>query len=163
MKKTLLRLFIIIATTTVFLSCAKYDDNQFISLRSKNSRIVGTWKFVKSKTTTSENGETKVEEIFDGDSVYVINRYLGDSKKVKWYKTRTINEDGAYIDEFPSYDTLHCFREGYWSWEKGDFKKEKIELLLPDFNETIKYTILKLTNKELILSNDNAIITYKKI
>lgn len=150
-------------TTGFFLSCSKYEDNTIISLRSKNSRLIGTWKFVSSQTQIEENGATRIIEVFDGDSIYVTNRLNGDVKKVKKYVNRTINEDGSYTDEFPSYETIHCIEKGYWSWAKGDFKKENLELLLPDFFEITKYTILKLTNKELILSEGNSIITYKKI
>jgi len=116
-----------------FSSCG-YEDGPAISLRSKNSRLIGTW-----------NAEIVEGEILQSNPNYTMEFVMefekdGDIKATYSYSYSYYGQ--TYED---SYSYL-----GSWEW-----KENKDELLLDIDGEIIYATILKLTKDEFSFEDND--------
>jgi hypothetical protein len=115
-------------------SCGKYEDGPGFSLRSKTSRLAGTWTLTEvfqgsvDITTSFTYGGT-IEAIFDKDGVYT-NTY-------------------DYVTPF---GPVSGSVSGTW-----DFSDDKTSLLVTNGSGDIQSSkILRLTNKELWLEQSDS-------
>ena len=123
------------AFAVVFLaSCGKYDDGPGFSLRSKTSRLVGSWTVTEAFqgstniTTSLTNGGT-VDLIFDKDGAY------------------TYSYDFLILG-FPTNGSI----SGTWA-----FSSDKSSLEVTDGSGQMDSSkILRLTNKELWLEQSDS-------
>ena len=115
-------------------SCGKYEDGPGLSLRSKTSRLAGTWSI-----TEAFQGTVDIKTIItNGGSVEV-----------------TFDKDGAYtytynfvILGFPTNGSVN----GTW-----EFSDDKADLVITDASgQSDSAKILRLTNKELWLEQTDS-------
>lgn len=116
-----------------FSSCGKYEEGPGISLRSKKSRVVNTWVIEKF----IQNGVDVTSQIVP---------FLGD-----------------YSIEFKKDDTYEMLIDGdrtvgKWSF---DSKKENIELMYDGTTTKDISKILRLTNNEMWLVEDDGTDKYE--
>ncbi len=123
MKK--IKLALVAMTLVMLWSCGKYEEGPAFSLRSKKSRIAGTWVYDKV--------------LQDGVDVTSESNYSS-------YEL-TIEKDGTYKTVF-SYTFLGQTISGEDSgtWEFGD--NETIDVKSTTNNTTTTSTITRLTNSE---------------
>jgi hypothetical protein len=143
--KTKTKFTLIVGMMMVLLSCGKYEEGPFFSIRTKNARLEGEWKLVKQDRKSTSDVFTSVytfengimTENFDGFiSTYSYSESWEITIKDNHIKIVT-NDDGSVSD----YTT-------YWNWENGASSKELINI------DGDTYRILKLTNKEMILEQN---------
>jgi hypothetical protein len=127
--KTLKFLVMAVVAGTLATSCGKYDDGPKFSLLSKKTRLVGDWDI---KETTTSGGVTTADNVDD---------------------TQTFKKDKTYTST-----TGNTTITGTW-----DFSTDKKLLELTYYSgsnsNTIPKTILRLTQKELWLKDNNGAIT----
>jgi hypothetical protein len=121
------------AFAVVFLaSCGKYEDGPGLSLRSKTSRLAGTWT-----VTEAFQGSTNItSSITNGGSVEL-----------------TFNNDGAYsytydfvVFGIPTNGTV----TGTWA-----FSDDKSQIVVSNGGQSDSSKILRLTNSELWLEESD--------
>jgi len=116
-------------------SCSKYEEGGF-SLRSKKARLTGEWSLTEYKVND------EVQEFSTGDS-WVIE----------------FKKDGTYVENttFTYFDGIDNVTES--DTEKGswDFTKDKEHLITTEEGSSYGtvYTIIKLTNKEIIFKTED--------
>ncbi|MBN4062116.1 hypothetical protein JYU20_02840 [Bacteroidales bacterium AH-315-I05] len=175
LKNTLGAILIVAFVMPVFESCKKGEEDSFLSLKSRDSRITGTWtlknmEYDYTYTTTSPWGSSSqgTTKEYDGEEMTIttVSNYVGSASttiSVSEYETYTISiwKDGTYemntteIPKFYSYDgtvtTITGEEEtskttGRWWWV--DSKKNKTHLAMDD--DYYAPYLLKLSNKEMI-------------
>ena len=141
-------------TVLNFNSCKKYDDGPAFSLKSKNSRLSGTWELVKIGGQSSDT--------------YLINT-LSSTLGSGYNFSANVDYEWEFEDDgdfsqsisgtinvsFAGYSTsvpLNNNYSGEWDWESN---KEKIEIEINGTSED--FEIKKLTNTELTLENQSGI------
>lgn len=143
-----MKLLLLTSVMLFLVSCKKGKDDPFISLHSRDHRIVGTWKLTHgtitylqylSKQTITYSG---TDEIISGDTIYNTNMTVPSTFSI------SINKDGSI-----EYDYLNSATKDKWVWTNGVKKKSGICLPMNfirncDFN----FSIDRLTNKEMKLS-----------
>lgn len=125
MKKVKLLFVVLFLSTIALTSCGKYDEGPSISLRSKTARITGEWKLVKQEY----NG---VDVALDADDKSMV---------------MNIQKDGVYVLT-SSYGSF----TGTWEFS-SDKTKFITNFVILGQTTTSEETILRLTNKELILES----------
>ena len=139
MKKIAIILTIVAATAMIFSACGKYEEGPSFSLLTKKSRITGTWNQTEFYIKDKlQNNSYKEEYTFNSDGTGTKTTALGLAKNTV-----------AIV------------------WE---FNEDKTILMVKEINATKynEYTILRLTNKEMWIANEIAIIglrefRYKKV
>ena len=120
--------FIIITLICIsFTTCKKYEEGPSLSLRSKEARVVNTWKVEKYY----KNGEDKTADFF-ADKINYIETFTEDGK---WSLSYTDASDNELETD-----------SGTWEFDK-DSNKEKIDRNAGG-STWEELTILKLKNKE---------------
>jgi hypothetical protein len=149
-RRSILIVMVLVGTILGLNSCKKGENDPFVSLKSRDGRIMGIWKLTTSEsistTTTVLDGTSltsTTKRTFDGTKVNVTPG-LGDSYSYSYSEKLTINEDGSYSLETVN-DGDTDVTEGYWMWIDSD--KNKLFILL---DEQILY-IDQLKNKEMVL------------
>ncbi len=121
-------------------SCRKGEDDPFLSLRSRDNRLSGTWEIYSMKSESS-NGTVY---IFEGN---LKTRYE-DGEIVESYPYNelvTFDKNGEYVLDQTEYgDTYH--EKNYWSWQNSDKKKTQLRI-----SGYYVYDVVRLTNSELTL------------
>jgi hypothetical protein len=143
--------FLLITISTLLLvNCKKGKDDPFISLRSRDHRIVGTWKLVKGNVIYTKylsrqiNSYTETDQTISGDTIYNTNMTVPCTFSIN------INKDGS-----TEYDYLNSNTKDVWHWNDGVKNKSGIYLSMSTFIPwtcDYNFSIDRLTNKELILS-----------
>jgi len=124
MKK--IKLALVAMTLVMLWSCGKYEEGPAFSLRSKKSRIAGTWVYDK----VLQDGVDVTAQSTSGNTYEL-----------------TMEKDGTYKTVF-SYTFLGQTISGEDSgtWEFGD--NETIDVKSTTSNTTTTSTITRLTNSE---------------
>lgn len=174
--KLLLSLFTI-TTAIVFDACLKKgEDDPFISLRTRNARLIGEWKLVSMESESAYfddwgDGLTafdhKTTEKFDGTTLTVTRdnkdksggvwTYSYSTTTYNYSNSSTFNKDGtsscittkAETSPAPS-PTETYTSTGAWFWV--DSKKKKTYLIA---SECIVGDVSRLSNKELVIEYEN--------
>ena len=116
-----------------FSSCGKYEEGPGISLRSKKSRVVNTWVIEKYLV----NGEDLTSQI-----LLFLGSYSMEYKK-----------DGTFVMLIDGESEV-----GTWSF---DSKKENLELMYDGSTSKDLSKILRLTNNEMWLVEDDGSDKYE--
>lgn len=156
MKKQSFKYAVIAVLSLTFLAaCKKGENDPFLSLKSRNARITGTWKLTSQESTQTEvnNGMTEVYTTsFDG--TYLTNTNPGGSSTTSYSHTIEIDKDGKYkmtrLDGGVTYEN-----QGNWWWI--DSKKKKVRIAFDD--DWGSFYIDRLTNKEMVLKLDESYST----
>ncbi len=128
MKKTVLKICLVMLILGSFNRCAKYEEGPSFSLRSKKARLANTWTLRQAITTSDINGQiTTTTNKGDGSETF------------------TIEKDGTW----QSNGINGVSGDGTW-----EFKGET-GLRIKDGTTNVDYEILKLRNKELWLKQTN--------
>ena len=134
MKKISVILFAVVAMALVtFSSCGKYEEGPGISLRSKKARVVNTWVIEKYLV----NGEDLTSQI-----LLFLGSYSMEYKK-----------DGTFVMLIDGESEV-----GTWSF---DSKKENLELMYDGSTSKDLSKILRLTNNEMWLVEDDGSDKYE--
>lgn len=162
-------IFLFISVFIFLISCRKYEENPLISLRTKNSRLIGNWELQESEIqqsciTDSRNIVATINAKFDGDSLTIISDSI--IKKFAFEMNLNFNEDLVILErteiefEYFQYQRIPVstsrieISTNSWEWYDGTSHKEIIymdKLLFDLYSQQFFYKIVKLTNKELIL------------
>ena len=146
-KKHLSIAIIFLIGILAFNSCKKGENDPFISLRSRDARITGTWNLTGyTKTQTQympfNQTTTTTTQTYNGSSMVVTSG--SNSNSYTFSQEMTIEKDGTYSlmvinDGDKSEET------GYWFWLDGAKDKTYISI----GGESLRIDQLK--NSELIL------------
>jgi hypothetical protein len=166
MKKTILKSILFSTICLVaFQGCKKGENDPFLSLKSRNARITGTWKLTAKTTnsteTTTSGGTTTTEtssSTYDGSMEITMSG--GTTSTSSYTREMTINKDGSYsyvvnstsysTDPFSGQTTTTTSTsssDGYWWWLND--AKNKTRIAFDD--DAVSYEIDQLKNKEMIL------------
>lgn len=130
-------------TILLFTSCKKYEEGPALSLRSKKSRLANTWQRERKLVNGSEVALNTTDQ-----SYRLTLKKNGDAKE--------LNEDVFLQEE----------GMGKWSLESD---KEQLKIFVKfseDVHRTTVYTIVRLKEKELWLSemlNDGKVVEYRLV
>ena len=175
MKKKLLQLLFIISLAIIFNSCKRGANDPFLSLRSRNNRLIGTWELYKMDANsyhkqvyhyydgTSVNERTCTYSFSDNIFNYVCVDEDGDSdsETISYSQTITINKDGTFVEKV-TYDEGSIEYSGLWTWTDNVKNKIGIQLFTyiadwykyDDDASSQFFYIDKLSEKELILKQE---------
>ena len=175
MNKKLLQLGVIISLFIMFFSCKRSENDPFLSLRSRDKRLIGTWELNKMDTysyykaiyyneydtstyertcTSSFSGNTYLSSCVDQD---------GDvnADTATYSQTITINKDGTFVEKITSDEESYEF-SGLWTWTNNTKNKVAIQLFnyyldiyKSDDDASQFFYIDKLSDKELILKQED--------
>ena len=138
--------------------CKKGENDPFISLRSRDARITGTWKFTEedysSSTTTTNDGTTTLSSSttkFDGSLLTTTYTSGGETytESYSYSREMTIEKGGTYkmvVIEDGDKDEY----TGRWCWLNDNKNKTQIS-----FDGDEIYIVNQLKNSELILTHDS--------
>jgi hypothetical protein len=157
MKKQILFLFSLLVI--ILTGCGKYENGPGLSLRSKNARISGEWKLVKSNYTWNNPLDATENEssVFDGNNVTVtyqepiydifgeIMGYTNVSSSYPYSEKWEIETKDNSIIISSVEDGISSVTNRVWSWNDGASSKEIIEI------GGASFIIKRLTNKEMEL------------
>ena len=137
-------------------SCRKGQGDPFLSLRSRNARITGTWDlsshYTSSLNTNVTDGFVSVDSLvtsFDGNTLSTTTN--GVTSSVPYSLQVEILKDGSYrTTTNTQYGTET--RWGRWWWQSSKKKKVRINF----DNGFGSFHIERLKNKELILFSDSS-------
>jgi hypothetical protein len=141
-----------------FQSCSKYEDNSGLQLRSKTGRLTGEWEVVKingqnpeaylnNNSYSSPNYQVVISNVsmeweFEKDEDFKL--------KQSYDRTVTYSFGSGYTNTYTS--TENYSYKGEWEWEDN---KEDLEIEYDNYTQ--EFEILKLTNKELTLEDENGV------
>jgi hypothetical protein len=134
MKKISIIMFAVVSMALVtFSSCGKYEEGPGFSLRSKKSRVVNTW---------------------------VIEKYLENGVDLT---SQVLPFLGSYSVEYKKDETFEVLTDGMreigkWSF---DSKKENLEMMYDGSTSKDLSKIIRLTNDELWLVEDDGTDKYE--
>ena len=145
-----------------FNSCKKYEENPSFVILPKNSRLIGEWEIIR---IDGESVETYFNNLYSGNTY---NGALLNFIKINWIwdfeKDQDLDQDIQFIYSYTNtnyYGNTNSFTDTVsqkismtWEWE--DHKRE-IEIEQSNYYQTIRndYEILKLTNSEMKLKDEN--------
>lgn len=156
-KKVLLGGLII----TTIMSCKKGENDPFISVRSRDARITGTWKLTSMESTeieTQSDGSTSTTETstttYDGTYINYSGEYFNpntfamDDTTYSYTYTHEMNieKDGTYSVSVLEDGDNEVYTSN-WNWM--DSKKKKTSIYLDSDGV---FTVDRLTNKELVIT-----------
>jgi len=164
MKKLLLITAIISTIVAISMSCRKGSNDPFLSLRSRDTRLIGIWKIKDIVNdsivlkTTSINATSSPIHYTTGyaDSLKHSTRGVDEFDSV-YYETLIINEDGTYSDTIKSRKyvknvaaTKFSERVVCNSWYWLDEKKNKEGIMLIGYGI---FSVDRLAWKELVFKS----------
>ena len=157
MKKSIVAATLLIFGTISIVSCKKGENDPALSLKSRNARIAGTWKFIGGERQTIDydagNQETFTNNITYNGTSYTETSSFQDvsgtttfpSETVSYTLEYTFDRDGNFnMSEIE--DGNSDIDKGFWYW----VGKSKVQ-------ELKKKEVLVITITE---SNDGQIDTY---
>jgi len=170
MKKLLLITVIISSVIAISVSCKKGANDPFLSIRSRDSRIVGIWKIhgisIDSVITSTSRLNPESYSFFttySGDSLKTFSAPTFTKDSV-YKEILTINEDGTFTDSISSkkYDkinpvTVYKLRviKNEWYWTSD--KKNKDGIVLQGY---ATFKVDRLSWKELTLISNRETVNY---
>jgi len=141
----------IITLSSLFPACKKGENDPFLSLRSRDARLTGTWK-LKSFTFTQTSVDvinnrpitsTTIEE-YNGTVIITTNND-GTTESEAFSSETTYDKDGTYTTISTDVDGETTTETDYWWWEGADKNKTYI------VTEEGRWYVDKLSNKEMVL------------
>ncbi|HBS85713.1 MAG: hypothetical protein A2W91_13580 [Bacteroidetes bacterium GWF2_38_335] len=166
------KIFLLLLLIPVFIlpSCKKGEDDPFLSFRSRDNRVTGSWNLaslIGSNTVYRSDGEEIMydfyydENVNDQMTVYYI--YISSGVKITFYYEyfdilMDINEDQtnncSYRAEGEGFYNWNS--KGEWYWTSKGKRKEYIDLDALDlvYEGKTEYDIKRLTEKEMVLVLD---------
>ncbi|MBN8701670.1 MAG: hypothetical protein J0M08_01270 [Bacteroidetes bacterium] len=96
-KQVIILLTAVLASTMLFDSCKKGENDPFLSLRSRKARLVGEWKLTAGEETyTSSNSvsSTTTSRTYDGSNRTSTTN--GSSSTTAYVESWTFEKDGTY-------------------------------------------------------------------
>ncbi len=170
MKKIILNVLLLSLLSIVLSNCKKEEDEgPLISFRSKDNRLEGEWNLIKFKGKEAYgigNGTyaeaLRINLSYDG-TIYTIAPigYLPENRSLDF--TMAIEKSGILVIDQSFTNPIEAWESiSSWNWVNDTEKKSK--LILNDFPLGIEptgsiYTVQKLTNKELILTVKQSILS----
>ncbi|MDY3006256.1 hypothetical protein [Anaerococcus porci] len=110
--------------------------------------LKGTWEVKEIKSTSNNKNSDKIKK---GDILYIDNDLVA------------LNDDYAYPPKFSSkYVDLNSYLQSR-SIDKNIFDKDNVEVLSASQGELYSKDFIKLSNQEIFMIVDNAIIVFEKI
>lgn len=151
-KKNLSIAIIFLVGILAFNGCKKSENDPFISLRSRDARITGTWNltgFTQTQTQYQPFNQTTLTstQTFNGSTMVVTSGTNSDS--YTFSQEMTIEKDGTYSMIVIS-DGDRTEEAGYWFWLNG--AKDKTYIAIGGDS----YRIDQLKNSELILIENSS-------
>lgn len=161
MKKILIITAIISTIASISMSCRKGPNDPFLSLRSRDTRLIGIWKLsnitidstVTKKSTLNPIETDYTTKVFYVDSIKKTAKGIENTIDSVYYETLVINEDGTYSDTIKSRKvTMTKFnkRVVYNNWFWLDEKKNKEGIMLIGFGT---FSVDRLAWKEIVLKS----------
>lgn len=162
-------LSILVLVGISFSACKKSENDPFLSLKTRNARLIGEWELVSSEETIQYTD--RFDDIFiEGSSSRVFENGSLTSKGITTYTFEDevitelepetvinythrlqINKDGTFKNSITEGEELEEIVEN-WRWVDNSKKKTGLFLM-----EDI-YQIDRLTNSELILKTSRTVI-----
>lgn len=136
MKKIFVYMIIVSVAAPFFSSCKKGENDPFISLRSRKSRVAGEWEVTSAKGSQIETGpfSSNYSWTFDG-SVYTETSGSGSSS-VSRTMEYTFDKNGEYTFEETINGSIYKSK-GTWNFTQGVGEtKRKSQLLLREESYT---------------------------
>jgi hypothetical protein len=148
-----------IATTTVFTGCKKGENDPFISLKSRTSRLAGEWKVSEGSGENVNNGtkttwtqtETSKTTVSGSQSTtdQITAEYTFDKEGT--YKSKEVRVSKYTVFGTEYTETVTTDEEGVWNFTGGSGDtKEKSQLAL----QTTKTTTTQSTTPTSTWSGD---------
>lgn len=101
MKKVLLSMAVVMLLSSVFMSsCKKGEDDPFLSLKSRNGRVIGTWELKNKEYTSTTSTTTNSTNSINSDKSSSVNS--SSTKNTFDGTTRTQISDGNYTNSSTS-------------------------------------------------------------
>lgn len=142
-KLAYLFIFIFIAS-----ACKKGENDPFLSLKSRDARLKGTWVLKESTYEEIDNNELtnyKYTETFNG-SVMTVSETGFSNYSISYSSEILINKDGSFKKTVVA-DGDSYVNDGSWWWLTDNKKKTRVA-----FDDDVdSFEIDRLTNKEMVL------------
>lgn len=145
-KLSFLFLFVLI-----FSACKKGENDPFLSLKSRDARIQGTWVLKESSHTEQNSNNissSSYSETYNGSLITVAETGY-PTYSVSYTSEIKIEKGGNYMNTTVINGDTYT-TEGSWWWLTDNKKKTRLSMD-DDYNS---YEIDRLTNKELVLKYD---------
>lgn len=147
--------------TITIIGCKRGENDPLISLKSRTSRLTGSWKLNSASISlihnTNNEGSANAShntESFDGNiwnqtqiTTYNDQPAITETQSWSYSKEYIINKDGTYTYKIINDDEIH---EGEGSWTWIDQGANKAGILI----EGETYLIDQLKNNEMILTSN---------
>lgn len=150
----ILNALMIVALAAGTFSCKKGENDPFLSLKTRDSRIAGTWVLKSAEANSTEiltfDGTTETEtttQKFDGTVVTVVSP--DGTGTYSMSQEITIEKDGSFMTKTVEDGDIS---ESTGSWWWLDDKKRKTRIAFDD--DASSFEIDRLTGKELVLKVD---------
>lgn len=146
--KKLAYLFLLILIAS---ACSKGENDPFLSLKSRDARLKGTWVLKESTWENRQTGgaDTYIySEVFDGTSISIVDAGV-TTFSMPYSSEMEIYKEGDF-KLTQSFDGDVSVNTGSWWWLNDDKKKTRIAFKDDQFS----YEIERLTNKELVLKSE---------
>jgi len=164
MKKLLSIAFLalIMGASFTFSSCAKGEEDPFLSIHSRDARMTQPW-LLKSMTgtvvTTLNGATTNIEYEFDGTNLYVTTD--GFTESFAYIYKMDVKDNGEVFSE----EFINNFNNGsvvsqssqtsYWFWGDDDQSKTSVNLDLTGImNQWSNYDLPRLAFNDMIMNVD---------
>jgi len=169
-KFTLVALFALLLLPIV--SCKKGSEDPMISFRSRNNRLVGTWKIVECNFNRNIISISNITDTsytiksFKNDSGSTVRRYNGVVENLNNFvgtATLEFTKDGfsRYNEQHnASGSNLESSGDGIWNWRQTGKSKYSISIGTGSGTPVGyifsggEFTVTKLSHKEIILESN---------
>lgn len=163
MKKIMICGFVLAA----LFACKKGEEDKFLSLKSRNARIQGTWELNVSESRSfyyeivdGDTVDTRLIERSQSDGVYYFKETVNDSVEEEYSRPQEnsliFDEHNVTMEATYNDTTINSFTTHWW-WEDGT-KKKTFLVIDDDWDQN---RIVRLTDDELIIENiDNTYYLY---
>lgn len=175
MKKISFILLFALMLTGLFNACKKGKDDPFLSLKSRNARLKGTWVLTSAQSSSTLgrlNNDGDESATFDGANMTLVSENMDidfSGNTSVWTSTETFpytyeltiekhSRFNSTKTTVTSGNTHTLNASGEWQWVDGN--KNKVFLSLPGespdmISEENVYYIERLSNKKLVLTVDH--------
>ncbi len=175
-------ILLVIGITILSLGCKKGEDDPFLSLRSRKTRVAGEWTLKKGFLTIHKESVKGVEDEkydFDGGQQTYAGRWTDSITPVGTHSLKLVfDKKGKYRIEEDK-NGVRVELSGDWDFENGTGKGKNKELLnmaitavsrgqvkyVNGFNKSqavFTYRIKELRNKKMVLVGDKDLIVDQK-
>lgn len=143
-RKTNILLLMLLSASSIILSCSRYDEGPFVSLRSPENRVEGLWEIknisiddIDYSSVYLADTMTKKFSVTRRDEDIFISIVEQDRSNPQWsYSLLTFSQDHkSVVFGFPVIAAYEIFTEDFFE-------------LVPAVNVENEWDILRLTNKD---------------